>query len=80
MRRWGAASPGARLGTNCRTLGLRFGTRAAGEFVGDVALAVFEPQLVDAAVEMLLQLKEDVDRFFSEGGWECRATVKGALW
>jgi adenylate cyclase len=46
------------------------------KFVGDGALAVFEPQLVDAAVEMLLQLKEDVDRFFSERGWECRAAVK----
>jgi adenylate cyclase len=46
------------------------------KFVGDGALAVFEPRLVDAAVAMLLQLKEDVDRFFTELGWECRATVK----
>lgn len=46
------------------------------KFVGDGALAVFEPQLADAAIEMFLQLKDDVDRFFSELGWECRATVK----
>ena len=46
------------------------------KFVGDGALAVFEPPLVDAAVEMLLELKDDVDRFFSERSWECRAAVK----
>lgn len=46
------------------------------KFVGDGALAVFEPSAVDAAIAMLLALKDDVDRFFSELGWECRAAVK----
>ena len=46
------------------------------KFVGDGALCVFEPAVVDAAVDMLLRLKDDVDRFFSEQGWECRAHVK----
>lgn len=46
------------------------------KFVGDGALAVFEAARVDTAVEMLLKLKQDVDDFFSELGWECRAAVK----
>jgi adenylate cyclase len=46
------------------------------KFVGDGVLLVFPEQAVDRAVEMLVGLKESVDEFMIERGWECRLTAK----
>ena len=54
--------------------------RAAGgrviKFFGDGVLIVFEERRVDAGVEMLLALKDAVDRSMAERGWECRLVAK----
>jgi class 3 adenylate cyclase len=46
------------------------------KFVGDGVLLVFPEGAVDRAVEMLVALKESVDEFMIERGWECRLTAK----
>jgi len=46
------------------------------KFVGDAALIVFPEAAVDQGVEMILALKESVDRFMRDRGWECRLTAK----
>lgn len=46
------------------------------KFVGDAALIVFPETAVDHGVAMILALKESVDRFMTERGWECRLTAK----
>lgn len=46
------------------------------KFIGDACLAVFAEASVDAAVEMLLTLKDDADRFLEAQGWECRLSAK----
>ena len=46
------------------------------KFVGDAALVVFPGTAVDRGVETLLALKDSVDNFMAQRGWECRLTVK----
>lgn len=46
------------------------------KFVGDGVLIVFGEDQVDRGVEMLLALKEAVDRSMAERGWECRLIAK----
>ena len=72
----------AELATTVDAFYERVGARidAAGgvviKFIGDAALIVFDAEHVDAGVEALLSLKEDVDRFFEQKGWPCRLVVK----
>ena len=54
-------------------------TAAAGKvvkFIGDAALLVFQEESLDAGVRMLLDLKDDVDSWFGQLGWECRLVIK----
>lgn len=44
--------------------------------IGDAMLLVFPEDAVDRGVTALLDLKPDVDRLFSERGWECRLMIK----
>lgn len=46
------------------------------KFIGDAALLVFPEESLDAGVQMLLDLKDDVDSWFAQLGWECRLVVK----
>jgi class 3 adenylate cyclase len=46
------------------------------KFIGDAALVVFPETGVDRGVEALLDLKDSVDGFMTERGWDCRLTVK----
>jgi adenylate cyclase len=46
------------------------------KFVGDGALVAFDEDRVDRGVEMLLDLKEAVDRAMAQRGWECRLIAK----
>ena len=46
------------------------------KFVGDGAVIVFAEDRVDRGVEMLLALKEAVDRSMAQRGWECRLIAK----
>ncbi len=46
------------------------------KFIGDATLAVFPEDGVDTAVNMLLELKEAVDRLMTDHGWQCRFTAK----
>jgi adenylate cyclase len=46
------------------------------KFIGDGSLIVFPEHAVDHAVGMLLELKNSIDRFMTERGWECRFTAK----
>ncbi len=46
------------------------------KFVGDGVLIVFPEDQVDRGVEMLLALKEAIDRSMAERGWECRLIAK----
>ncbi len=46
------------------------------KFVGDGVLIVFAEDQVDRGVEMLLALKEAVDRSMAARGWECRLIAK----
>lgn len=46
------------------------------KFIGDASLIVFRDDAVDVGVSALLDLKEEVDRYLHELGWECRAAVK----
>ena len=46
------------------------------KFIGDAALIVFAEGRIDAGVAMLLDLKDHVDQWMAERGWECRLTVK----
>jgi len=46
------------------------------KFVGDGVLIAFAEDEVDRGVEMLLALKEAVDRSMAERGWECRLIAK----
>jgi adenylate cyclase len=54
--------------------------RAAGgrivKFLGDGVLIVFAEDRVDPGVEMLLALKDAVDRSMAQRGWECRLIAK----
>lgn len=52
---------------------------AGGQLVkifGDGALIVFDEDAVDRGVQALLELKESIDGFMGERGWDCRLTVK----
>jgi adenylate cyclase len=44
--------------------------------IGDGALVVFEETAVDRGVQALMALKDTVDDFMGERGWDCRLTVK----
>ena len=46
------------------------------KFIGDAALLVFVEEAVDAGVQMLLELKDEVDSWFAQLGWECRLIIK----
>jgi adenylate cyclase len=46
------------------------------KFVGDGAVLAFPEDRVDRGVEMLLALKESVDRSMAQRGWECRLIAK----
>jgi class 3 adenylate cyclase len=46
------------------------------KFVGDGVLIAFAEDHVDRGVEMLLALKEAVDRSMAQRGWECRLIAK----
>ena len=46
------------------------------KFIGDAALVVFPPDGADAAVQGLLDLKDDIDGFMAREGWSCQAVVK----
>ena len=46
------------------------------KFLGDGVLVVFTPDHVDRGVEMLLALKDDVDRSMAGRGWNCRLVAK----
>src|ERR1051325_4424582 len=46
------------------------------KFIGDGILMVFPEPAVDAGVDMLLALKNSMDRLFMEHGWECRFAAK----
>ncbi len=46
------------------------------KFVGDATLVVFAAEDVDAGVAALLELKREVDDWFTTIGWECRMMVK----
>ena len=46
------------------------------KFVGDGAVIAFAEDRVDRGVEMLLGLKDAIDRFMAQRGWECRLIVK----
>ena len=46
------------------------------KFLGDGVLIAFAEDQVDRAVEMLLALKDTVDRSMTERGWECRLVAK----
>ena len=46
------------------------------KFIGDGSLAVYPESAVDAAVKMLLGLKQSVDVLLVNGGWECRFRAK----
>ena len=45
------------------------------KFIGDGALIIFPEQLVDQGVGVLLDLKNSIDEFMVERGWECRFTA-----
>jgi class 3 adenylate cyclase len=46
------------------------------KFMGDAALIVFPEEGVDAGVETLLRLKEEIDDLMDDRGWDCRLLVK----
>jgi adenylate cyclase len=46
------------------------------KFIGDGALVVFDETAVERGVHALLRLKESVDGFMAERGWDCRLTAK----
>jgi class 3 adenylate cyclase len=46
------------------------------KFIGDATLAVFPEDAVDAGAQMMLDLKESVDRMMTARGWECRLNAK----
>ena len=46
------------------------------KYMGDGTLVVFEAGDADRGVEVLLDLKLEIDRYLASRGWECRATVK----
>jgi adenylate cyclase len=46
------------------------------KFVGDGVLVVFSEDNIDRGVEMLLTLKDSVDAYMVQRGWECRFTAK----
>jgi adenylate cyclase len=46
------------------------------KFVGDGAVIVFDEEQVDRGIEMLLALKDAVDRSMTQRGWECRLIAK----
>ena len=49
------------------------------KFIGDAALIVFPESAVDRAIPALLDLKDDIDAFFPETGWECRINIKAHI-
>jgi adenylate cyclase len=55
-------------------------TEAAGgrviKFFGDGGLVVFSEDDIDRGVQALLDLKETIDSFMGERGWDCRLTIK----
>ncbi|MFI4995728.1 MAG: adenylate/guanylate cyclase domain-containing protein [Hyphomicrobiales bacterium] len=46
------------------------------KFFGDGALMVFDEDEVDRGVQALMDLKDAVDSFMDDRGWDCRLTVK----
>ena len=46
------------------------------KFMGDGALAVFPEDGVDAGVNALLALKEEIDAWMSSLGWDCRLAAR----
>jgi class 3 adenylate cyclase len=46
------------------------------KFFGDGGLIVFSEDDVDRGVQALLDLKDAIDSFMEEQGWDCRLTVK----
>ena len=46
------------------------------KFIGDSVMAVFPEAVADAGVEMLLNLKDSIDKLMAERGWECRFSAK----
>ena len=46
------------------------------KFIGDAAFIVFPEADVDRGVQALLDLKEEIDAFFTGLGWECRIFIK----
>ena len=46
------------------------------KFIGDGALIVFPEELVNRGVEVVLDLKNSIDEFMVERGWECRFNAK----
>ncbi|MBI3709891.1 MAG: hypothetical protein HY246_19765 [Proteobacteria bacterium] len=46
------------------------------KFFGDGGLVVFSEDDVDRGVQALLDLKDSINSFMDEQGWDCRLTVK----
>ena len=46
------------------------------KFIGDGALVIFRREDADAAVQMFLDLKAELDDWLAQTGWPCRLTVK----
>ena len=46
------------------------------KYMGDGTLVVFDAGNADRGIEVLLDLKLEVDRYLASRGWDCRATVK----
>ena len=46
------------------------------KFIGDAALLVFREADVQRGVQALLDMKDEIDAFFTEIGWECRLNAK----
>ena len=46
------------------------------KFIGDGALVVFHRDAADLAVDTLLALKQELDTWLADIGWQCRTTIK----
>lgn len=46
------------------------------KFIGDAALVVFPEDAADRGIATLLDLKQTIDAFMAQRGWECRFTAK----
>jgi adenylate cyclase len=49
------------------------------KFMGDGALAVFPPAAAGRAIAALVQLRQDIDEWFGNLGWECRLRASAHL-